>query len=334
MARRTMSMAIMKFDRTQALLSRAVDVPDVLVSQAHPRVAVEGFVNGIYDAAEIPVARYFFLKAHGEPVTAIPVFTDRIFVQQYAFTRPDSGIKSPADLRGRKVMIPGYYLTSSIWHRGLLKDNFGVEPHEVEWVTFYPERDPRMSPPEGVKVTHVPAERMGIRLLLDGTVDALMLETTGPMEGDEPDRIVPVYQNVNEVQREWYRQTHFHPGVHIIGVRQSAVDERPEFLEELCHAFDKARALTYKVLQNERQTALPMMRSYLNDSRALFGDDPWPYGYDKIHDEVAQALSYAYDQGLTKSLQTPEQLFEKAARDFRFKSRMAYGSDPFIYPMP
>ena len=334
MARRTMSMAIMKFDRTQALLSRAVDVPDMLVSQAHPRVAVEGFVNGIYDVAEIPVARYFFLKDYEEPVTAIPVFTDRIFVQQYAFTRPDSGIKSPEDLRGRKVMIPGYYLTSSIWHRGLLKDNFGVEPHEIEWVTFYPERDPRMSPPEGVKVTHVPAERMGIRLLLDGTVDALMLETTGPMEADEPDRVVPVYQNVQEVQREWYRQTRFHPGVHIIGVRQSAVDERPELLEELCHAFDEAKALTYKVLQNERQIALPLMRSYLDETRAVFGDDPWPYGYDKIHAEVSQALAYAHDQGLTRRLQDADRLFEKPARDFRFKSRMAYGSDPFIHPMP
>ena len=58
---RTMAMAIMKFARTQALLSRAVEIPDMLISQAHPRVAVEGFVNGIYDVAEIPVARYFLL---------------------------------------------------------------------------------------------------------------------------------------------------------------------------------------------------------------------------------------------------------------------------------
>ena len=215
---RTMAMAIMKFDRTQALLSRAVEIPDMLISQAHPRVAVEGFVNGIYDVAEIPVARYFFLKDHDEPVTAIPVFTDRIFVQQYVFTRSETGIKSPADLRGRTVMVPGYYLTSSIWHRGLLKDNFGIEPHEIQWRTFYPERDPRMSPPQNVQVEFLPAERMGIPLLLSGGVDALMLETTGPMQDDEPDQIVSVYKNVDQAQKQWFASTGFHPGVHIIAV--------------------------------------------------------------------------------------------------------------------
>ena len=76
------------------------------------------------------------------------------------------------------------------------------------------------------------------------------------------------------------------------------------------------------------------MREYLDDTMETFGNDPWPYGVDANREEFEQLLTYAYDQGLTSRLMTIDDLFEKPARDFQFKSRMVSGSPPWAVPPP
>ncbi len=331
-SRRTMTLAIQRFDRTAALHTGKVPIDDVFVMHAPPRTSVEGLASGTFDAAEMPLARYVFLRERGEPLTAIPVFPDRLFVQQYVFTRPDSGIRSPADLRGRRVLVPGYFITASLWHRGMLKDDHGILPQDVEWRTVSPERDPRMRAPAGVSVSQVPKTELDTEHLLNGTVDAMMMESTPLIPPGQEHNVVQVHRDIENVQRDYYRKTHFHPIVHIIAIRQPAVDERPELVEELCQAFDQAKAAAYHALQNERLTSLPFMRTYLNETMALFGDDPWPYGLERNRAELDQMLAYAHDQGLTEQRLSPERLFDPPARDFRFQARMLHGSDPWFIP--
>jgi 4,5-dihydroxyphthalate decarboxylase len=327
-----MTLAIQRFDRTAALHTGKVSIDDVHVMHAPPRTSVEGLVSGLFDAAEMPLARYVFLRDRGEPFTAIPVFPDRIFVQQYEYTRADSGIRSPADLRGRRVLVPGYYITASLWHRGILQDDFGVLPQEIEWYTLSQERDPRMRAPEGIQVRLAPRGRSETELLLDGTVDSLMLEATPPAPEGEEARLVPVYPDVYTHQREYYARTQYHPSVHVIAVRRQAVEERPELLCQLCEAFDRAKAAAYSALQNERLTSLPFMRAYLDEAMRMSGDDPWPYGLEPNWAELDQVLTYAHDQGLTERRLAPADLFDQPARDFAFQARMRRGAPPWTIP--
>ena len=89
-----------------------------------------GVLKGYFDAAEIPLARLAFVVDQGDPVKGVPVFPDRLFVQQYVYVRTDSDIRTLADLKGKKVHVPGYFITASFWHRALLKEA-GVDPNEV-----------------------------------------------------------------------------------------------------------------------------------------------------------------------------------------------------------
>src|SRR5438067_12018334 len=104
--RRTMTMAIQRFDRTDALHTRVVHVDDVMVIHTMPGISVKGLLDGTFDIAEMPLAHYAFLRDKGDPFTAIPVFPDRLFVQQYSYTRTDTGITSPEQLRGHRVLLP------------------------------------------------------------------------------------------------------------------------------------------------------------------------------------------------------------------------------------
>ena len=117
------TLAIQRFDRTAPLEGGMLSPRDVTVLFVPPRVSVEGILTGDFDAAEMPLAHYTFLKDIGDPYTAIPVFTDRLFIQQYVYTRPDTGITSPGQLRGRRVLVPMYYMTASLWHRAMLEEN-------------------------------------------------------------------------------------------------------------------------------------------------------------------------------------------------------------------
>lgn len=328
-SQRPMTLAIQRFDRTAALHTGRVSLGNVTVMYVPAGTGVAGLMRGVFDAAEIPLAHYAFLRDRREPFTAVPVFPDRLFIHQYVYSRPDSGIRSPKDLRGCTVMVPQYYMTSSIWHRGILKDDYGILPDQIQWHTTSEERDPRMSFPHGVKVVLTPGPHWGAEPLLDGTVDCLMHEGTPLVPERQRRRLVRLYPDVHSLQREYYRKTGFHIIVHVIVVRQEALLERPQWLEELCTAFDQAKQCAYDVLQNERMTSLPLMRTYLDETVEVFGEDPWPYGFERNKAELDRMLSYAHDQGLTQRRLGSEDLFDAPIRDFRFQAKMVpYGAVP------
>ncbi len=316
------TLALQRFDRTAALHTGTVAIDDTMVMQVPPGTGVAGVIDGVFDAAEMPLAHYVFLRDIGAPFTAIPVFPDRLFIHQYVYTRPDTGIHSTGELRGRRVLVPQYFMTVSVWQRGMLKDEHGILPEEIQWHCTAAERDKRMRLPAGVKVAVNPGPHLGVERLLDGTVDCLMTEGTPVLAGADREKIVRVHQDVHTLQRDFYRKTGFHIIVHVIVVSNKAVRDRPGLLEALCEAFDQAKESAYGQLRNERMTSLPLMRSYLDETVEMFGSDPWPYGLERNRAELDQFLAYAHDQGLTQQRLTPESLFKPQVREFPFRAKM------------
>jgi len=155
-----------------------------------------------------------------------------------------------------------------------------------------------------------------------------MTEGTPQVSPADRERVVRLHPDAPAVQRDFFRRTGFHPIVHIIVLRREAVDRRPTVLDELCEGFDRAKQSAYALLQNERTTGLPLMRSYLDETLELFGDDPWPYGLDGRNGaELDRFLEDAHKQGLTEKRLSVEELFDAPARQFRFRSRMGYGAN-------
>ena len=319
-----MNIGALHFDRTTALIDGRVRVDNVnIINVPGGKVGVEGFASGALEGADIPFARYVYWKSTGMPITAIPVFTDRFFQHQYIYTRTDTGINKLADLRGRKVMAaPSYFSTPSFWHRGLLQDE-GIQPHEINWYAAFPEPKGMKAP---VKVTHAPASMLGLERLLDGTVDALMTARTARVPEGYEGAIKRVIPDAWEKQREWVKRTGFFPIAHVLAIHKKALDARPSLGEELCAAFDESKAVAYRILQDERMNALPLMRGYLDDTVAIWGDDPWPYGVEKNRAQLARFLQMAHEQGLTPERQlSVEELFDNPAAGYEFKARMVPG---------
>jgi 4,5-dihydroxyphthalate decarboxylase len=54
---------------------------------------------------------------------------------------------------------------------------------------------------------------------------------------------------------------------------------------------------------------LPWLTSYVEETRDLMGEDYWAYGIDANHAALATFLRYHHEQGLSKRLLKPEELF-------------------------
>jgi len=97
-------------------------------------------IAGKYDIAEMSMATYVQARARGLDLLALPVFMGRRFLQPCVAFAKNSTIGSPSELRGKRIGLPQFWMTSSMWHRGLLEHEYGVPATQVEWVTTQPER--------------------------------------------------------------------------------------------------------------------------------------------------------------------------------------------------
>ena len=321
---RRFSIVVEPFDLSAPILQGKIPADGIAAYEAPGgEWQVVSFLNGTFDIGEIPFSRYVFCRDQGDPITAIPVFTDRRFVHQYAFTRTDTGINGPEDIRGRRVVVAGaYYTTSPIWLRGILADDYGIQPQEMTWYSIHSELDERMRTPSDVEVVVGQGVFPGAERLLDGSGDVLLTGATPVLSAADRSRVKRIFPDAVRVQREWHSRTGFHPLIHVIVVRNEALAAWPELGRYLCNLFDASKAYVYEKRRLERHTSLPFQREYLDETVELFGNDPWPYGIETNRPVLEKSLDYFHQQGLTHRRWKIEELFDQAAAGHEFTARL------------
>lgn len=320
-----MNIGVLRFDRTAALIDGRVQIENVnVVNVPGGKTGVQGLLSGGLEAADVPFIKYVLWKAAGKPITAIPVFTDRLFQHQYIYTREDTGIRSLADLRGRRVICaPSYFSTPTFWARALIEEA-GVSISDIEWYSAG-KPDDGINYPEALNVKVTPASWLGLERLLDGTADCLITARTARIPDGWEGKVRRVLDDAYDRDRAWAKRTGYFPPLHVFAINKNALAARPTLAQELCAAFDAAKAYSYRLLQDERMHGLPFMRAYLDDTTDFFGDDPWPYGGERNREEIDRFLSLVHQQGATKRRVKFDELFDNDAAGHEFKARMTPG---------
>src|SRR5262245_64684127 len=178
-----LSIAMSSNPRTWPILDGRVtpDGIDLVPTRVHPS---EMFWRQLkfadFDASEMSFSSLIMARSKGdERWTGVPVFTTRKFYHAGVLVRRAAGIRSPADLKGKRVGVPEYQQTAALWARGVLQQEFGVEPRHME---FWMERGASHShagavgftPPPGVTIHIVPPEKNLGAMMLAGEIDALL----------------------------------------------------------------------------------------------------------------------------------------------------------------
>ena len=79
-----------------------------------------------FDVCELAPTTYLIARAYGAPFVALPIFVQRRFHHAGLLVNPNAGIKVPKDLEGQKVGVRAYSVTTGVWTRGILMDEFGL----------------------------------------------------------------------------------------------------------------------------------------------------------------------------------------------------------------
>jgi 4,5-dihydroxyphthalate decarboxylase len=251
--------------------------------------------------------------------TLIPVFISRTFRHRNIFVRTDSGIEKPEDLRGRRVGTPGYGMSSHTWIRGFLQDVYGIKPEDMQWVEttkssdggklnsdfgkyFLPKDFPLTRGPEGVDESE---------MLITGNVDALITAIEPKAYIDGHPKIRRLFSNVRAVEREYYKKTRVFPIMHVIAVRKDVADANPRLPKAIFSMYSQAKQAAYDDLEAAEvlKVTLPWVNQELKATRALMGDDFWPYGLKANRKELDLVMRYTHEQGLTKRRVRVEEVF-------------------------
>jgi 4,5-dihydroxyphthalate decarboxylase len=279
----------------QGFMLDFVDVP-VLV-QAFRRMvrALE------FDVCEMALTTYVCAREHGIRFTALPVFLVRAFHHGAILVRSDSGIESPSELEGQSVGVNrGYTVTTGVWARAVLQDEYGVELRKITWMLSGDEHVESYRPPANVK--QIQAGVSIESMLKNGKLAAAI-----NIKSDDPD-IRPLIPNATEAGLEAYRSRGHYPINHLLVVRDDVLERYPEVATCLFDAFAESKRI---YLEQLRLGAIeePDAMDELYARLLSLGDDPLPYGIEPNRAALEELVRHAMSQGILTRPVEIESLF-------------------------
>src|SRR5438128_12650504 len=169
-----LTIAIGDYGHTRALKSGEVAIKGVAPQFVEVKPIIGAFRRMVrdleFDVCEMAPTTYMIARALGAPFVALPVFLMRRFHHGGFVVRPDSGIKTPKALEGRKVGVRAYSVTTGVWTRGIVINEYGLDSSKVTWVVDDEEHVTSLKLPPNV--VHAPAGKSLASMMATGELQA------------------------------------------------------------------------------------------------------------------------------------------------------------------
>jgi 4,5-dihydroxyphthalate decarboxylase len=313
-------MACWNYDRTRALLEGRVPIDGVDLTYLNLPVE-ETFFRMLrhreFDVAELSLSSYTLSLFQDDcPFIAIPVFPSRYFRHSCIYVNADSGIHEPKDLIGKRIGNPEYQMTAPVWIRGILSDEYGVPVTSVTYLSGGEEQPGRtekipLSLPPEIRLEAIPSDKTLSRMLETGEIDALYTARAPSTFFNGSGKVRRLFENYQTTEREYYRKTRIFPPMHIIAIRRDVYERNRWVAQSLLKAFVAAQQEVYGELRETGALMhmLPWLTSHVEETEKLMGRDFWPYGYEPNIHALSTFLRYHHEQGLSKRLLTPKEIF-------------------------
>src|SRR3972149_1249175 len=148
-----LKIVIANYGHTAQLKDGSVAIPGVAPDFVKVDPIIAAFRRMVreveFDVCELASTTYFIARAFGAPFKALPIFLMRRFHHGGIVCREDAGIRAPKDLEGKKVGVRAYSVTTGVWTRGVLVNEYGLDSSKVTWVVGGGGGEPRGGPPGG-----------------------------------------------------------------------------------------------------------------------------------------------------------------------------------------
>jgi 4,5-dihydroxyphthalate decarboxylase len=256
-----------------------------------------------FDICEMAITTYICAKAHGKPMTAIPVFLVRAFHHGAILVNTKAGIRTPKDLEGKKVGVNrGYTVTTGVWARSILQQEYGVDLSKITWVLSGDEHVAEYRPPANV----VPIEQA--KKMADMLVSGELPAAIG-VEADHPD-VAPLIPNALEAGLKSLRDNGRYPINHLVVIKDELLAANTDLAADVFNTFAAAKRLyvdRLKAGKIESPTGVDKVHQRVMDITG----EPLPYGITPNRQIIEDLIGHARTQGIITRPVTVEDLFAR-----------------------
>jgi 4,5-dihydroxyphthalate decarboxylase len=313
-----LKVAIADYGHTRALKSGEVKIEGIEPEFVEVKPIIGAFRRMVrdveFDVCEMAPTTYMIARALGAPFVAIPVVVMRRFHHGGFVVRPDSGIKVPKDLEGKKVGVRAYSVTTGVWTRGIFVNEYGLDSSKVTWVVDDEEHVTTLKLPPNV--VHAPPGKSLVDMMAGGELQAAFTGNAGIGRAGAPtgewkaqqsaDEYPELIQNAAAAETEWFKRTGIYPIHGLIVIRDEVLWKHPFVARSLYDAFVEAK-----------KPYIARLAAGAGDSaddkkyRGLMPlvGDPLPYGIKPNLTSIEAMLTYGLQQNLIPKRMSLEEAF-------------------------
>ena len=253
-----------------------------------------------FDICEMPFTTYICAKEYAKKFTALPVFITRNFHHWAIFRSTTAGIETPKDLEGKTVGVArGYTVTTGVWARAIIQDEYGVDLSSVTWTPSGDEHVEAYRAPENVV------------LLEDGDLEGRLssggLVAAVGAKVDHPD-VAAMIDDPFAAGVSALKTRGFYPINHVMVVRDALLEEMPEVATQVFDAFAASKRQYVDDLKAGR-IAEPSRVDKVHLAAMEFMDDPLPYGIEPNRHTLEGLIGHAVTQKIIPQPVALEDLF-------------------------
>lgn len=315
-----LTLACWDYDRTRPLMDGRVrpEGIDLDIEILRPRQAFQRMLDKKeFQVSELSLASYAALKGRGNcPFVALPVALSKIFRHSCIYVRPDAGIRTPQDLKGKRVGTSQWSSTGLVFMRGMLQHDYGVKPQDMYWFmgglnSFV---EPPLIPldlPKDIRLDFLSGAQTLERMFAAGELDALLSLYIPKLFLERCPNIARLFPNYKEAEQDYYRRTGIFPIMHTVVLREDVYRDHPWAARSLYKAFVQARDVAVDGLYDTDalRVALPWLIDHVEETWRVFGHDFWAYGLEPNRPTFAAVGRYVHEQGLCPRAVSADELF-------------------------
>jgi 4,5-dihydroxyphthalate decarboxylase len=272
--------------------------------------------NREWDVSELSFAKFVAQATEENPdIIGIPVFASRMFRMSSFYINKKSGIKNPADLRGKKIGLPEWAQTAAVYTRGWLQHEVGVPLTEIEWHQAGTEQPGRtekvaLNLPKGLRLTRVTDKSLSA-MLAAGELDCIMTARPPSSFARKHADVARLFPDFQAEEMRHFERSKVYPIMHIIALKRSVLKEYPWVARNLLNAFEESKRRSMERLTDMAVSRYPVpwLADHVAKLQDRLGKDLYPYGIEENRPTLETFLQYAYEQGIARRHAKPEDIF-------------------------
>ena len=271
--------------------------------------------------------------------SALPVFLSScglVWVTR-AYVNANSGIRTLADVKGKRIGVPDYEMTAALWMKIVMKDMWDIDAKDNVWYngrTAEMSRDEALGldkdPVPGVERQWLTEDQTMDQMLANGDLDLAYIVPPRRPEGntvamerysgisvtDDP-RIRLLYADKGKALfAEYHRRFgHRHQPNHHVIVQNRILKEHPWVALELMRAFQRSK----EVADNRQKAAIRAYFVYQGtdhqDQAEVYGEDLYPIGMRAMGKTVERCMQGSIEQGLIRKPLKLEEIYFRTTLD-------------------